>query len=47
VDCHFFTSESTVYMEKVAILTRKYGIQFGTCREGLSHLNTATSTVHG
>lgn len=29
-------------MEKVAMLTKKYGIQFGTCREGLSHLNTAT-----
>jgi DNA repair photolyase len=28
-------------MEKVAILTRKYGIHFGTCREDLSHLNTA------
>jgi DNA repair photolyase len=28
-------------MEKVAMLTRKYSIQFGTCREGLSHLNTA------
>jgi len=29
-------------MEKVAVLAKKYGIQFGTCREGLSHLNTAT-----
>jgi len=29
-------------MEKVAMLSEKYGIQFGTCREGLSHLNTAT-----
>jgi len=29
-------------MEKVAMLAKKYGIQFGTCREGLSHLNTAT-----
>jgi DNA repair photolyase len=29
-------------MEKVAMLTRKYSIQFGTCREGLSHLNTTT-----
>jgi len=29
-------------MEKVAVLAKKYGVQFGTCREGLSHLNTAT-----
>jgi len=29
-------------MEKVAMLAKKYSIQFGTCREGLSHLNTAT-----
>jgi len=29
-------------MEKVAVLSEKYGVQFGTCREGLSHLNTAT-----
>jgi len=28
-------------MEKVAMLSEKYDIQFGTCREGLSHLNTA------
>ena len=27
-------------MEKVAMLAKKYGIQFGTCREGLSYLNT-------
>jgi len=29
-------------MEKVAVLAKRYGVQFGTCREGLSHLNTAT-----
>jgi DNA repair photolyase len=29
-------------MEKVAMLAKKYSIQFGTCREGLSHLNTTT-----
>jgi len=29
-------------MGKVAMLAKKYSIQFGTCREGLSHLNTAT-----
>jgi len=29
-------------MEKVAMLSEKYGIQFGTCREDLSNLNTAT-----
>jgi len=28
-------------MEKVAMLAKKHGIQFGTCREGLSYLNTA------
>jgi DNA repair photolyase len=29
-------------MERVGDLTRRYGMKFGTCREGLSHLNTAT-----
>jgi DNA repair photolyase len=29
-------------MEKVATLAEKHGIKFGTCREGLNHLNTAT-----
>jgi len=29
-------------MKKVGVLAKNYGIQFGTCREGLSHLNTAT-----
>lgn len=29
-------------MKRVADLTKKNGIQFGTCREGLSQLNTAT-----
>lgn len=28
-------------MKKVAELARKHGIKFGTCREGLNHLNTA------
>ncbi len=28
-------------MKKVGVLAKNYGIQFGTCREGLSHLNTA------
>ena len=27
-------------MEKVAVSAKKNGIKFGTCREGLSHLNT-------
>ena len=29
-------------MENVAALAKRYGMKFGTCREGLSHLNTAT-----
>lgn len=29
-------------MENVAVLAETYGLKFGTCREGLSHLNTAT-----
>ena len=29
-------------MKKVGVLAKNYGIKFGTCREGLSHLNTAT-----
>ncbi len=29
-------------MKKVGMLAKNYGIRFGTCREGLSHLNTAT-----
>jgi len=29
-------------MRKVGVLAKNYGIKFGTCREGLSHLNTAT-----
>ncbi|MEM3726660.1 MAG: radical SAM protein [Candidatus Bathyarchaeia archaeon] len=29
-------------MEKVAASAKKHGLKFGTCREGLSHLNTAT-----
>ena len=29
-------------MEKVAALAKKHGLKFGTCREGLSYLNTAT-----
>lgn len=29
-------------MKKIGDLAKKYGIKFGTCREGLSHLNTAT-----
>ncbi|MEM3697816.1 MAG: radical SAM protein [Candidatus Bathyarchaeia archaeon] len=28
-------------MEKIRLTAEKYGIKFGTCREGLSHLNTA------
>lgn len=28
-------------MENMSALARKYGVKFGTCREGLSHLNTA------
>lgn len=27
-------------MQKVGCLAQKYGVRFGTCREGLSHLNT-------
>jgi DNA repair photolyase len=29
-------------MKKVSFLAEKYGVKFGTCREGLSCLNTAT-----
>jgi DNA repair photolyase len=29
-------------MKDVAILAKKYGVKFGTCREDLSYLNTAT-----
>lgn len=29
-------------MKKVSVPAKSYGIKFGTCREGLSHLNTAT-----
>lgn len=29
-------------MRKVGVLAKNYGIKFGTCREGLSRLNTAT-----
>lgn len=29
-------------MKKVGVLAKNYGIKFGTCREGISHLNTAT-----
>ena len=29
-------------MEKMRLTAEKYGIKFGTCREGLSHLNTAS-----
>jgi len=29
-------------MKKVSVSAENYGIRFGTCREGLSHLNTAT-----
>jgi len=29
-------------MKKVSTLAKSYGIKFGTCREDLSHLNTAT-----
>lgn len=29
-------------MKKVALLAKRYGVKFGTCREGLSYLNTAT-----
>lgn len=28
-------------MKTVGVLTEKYGMKFGTCREGLSYLNTA------
>lgn len=28
-------------MERVGGLAKKYGIRFGTCREGLTHINTA------
>jgi hypothetical protein len=28
-------------MERVGELVRKHGMKFGTCREGLNHLNTA------
>lgn len=29
-------------MKKVAILAKRHSVKFGTCREGLNHLNTAT-----
>lgn len=29
-------------MEKVAAIAKKHGVKFGTCRESLQHLNTAT-----
>jgi DNA repair photolyase len=29
-------------IEKIRLTTKKYNIKFGTCREGLSHLNTAS-----
>jgi hypothetical protein len=29
-------------MEKMREQAQKYGVRFGTCREGLSYLNTAT-----
>jgi len=29
-------------LRKVGCLAQKYGMKFGTCRDGLSHLNTAT-----
>jgi DNA repair photolyase len=29
-------------MKKLSVSAKNYGIRFGTCREGLSHLNTAT-----
>ena len=29
-------------MEKVAVLAEKHGVKFGTCREGLTYLSTAT-----
>jgi DNA repair photolyase len=29
-------------MEKMRLTAEKHGVKFGTCREGLSHLNTAT-----
>jgi DNA repair photolyase len=29
-------------MKKMRLTAEKYGIKFGTCREGLSHLNTAS-----
>ncbi|MEM3054768.1 MAG: radical SAM protein [Candidatus Bathyarchaeia archaeon] len=28
-------------MENLAVTTKKYGLKFGVCREGFSHLNTA------
>jgi hypothetical protein len=28
-------------LDDVRLLAAKYGVEFGTCREGLSHLNTA------
>jgi hypothetical protein len=29
-------------MEKIAVLAKKHGVKFGTCREGLSYLNMAS-----
>jgi len=29
-------------MEKMRLTAEKYGVKFGTCREGLNHLNTAS-----
>jgi len=29
-------------MRNMGRLAKKYGVKFGTCREGLSYLNTAT-----
>ncbi|MDI6806024.1 MAG: radical SAM protein [Candidatus Bathyarchaeia archaeon] len=29
-------------MEKMRLMAKRYSIKFGTCREGLSHLNTAS-----
>jgi hypothetical protein len=29
-------------LEKVGCLAEKYGMKFGTCRDELAHLNTAT-----
>jgi DNA repair photolyase len=28
-------------MENLAVIAKKYGLRFGVCREGFSHLNTA------